>query len=210
MSLFLYMVLQECSNFILLHVAVHFPTTPCCRDCLFSIVCSCLLCHRLTELKCVGSFLGSLSSCICLTFWRTANLFCTVALLFTIPPAVCKGFGFILSWRYKNLLLSIFLIIVFLMGMSSGISLFNNILWRFSFNLFDFRLYLLASWYGRWGFSCLPPPPWSTLTLPFPHPSCSPVSSQRARSDSLLWLSIVCVEPYGIMITFCFFWFLSC
>ena len=38
----------QCSNLIPLHVAVRFPTTIYWRDCLFPIVCSCLLCHRLT------------------------------------------------------------------------------------------------------------------------------------------------------------------
>ena len=37
-----------CSNFIDLHVAVNFLSTICWRDCLFSIVCFCLFCWRLT------------------------------------------------------------------------------------------------------------------------------------------------------------------
>ena len=45
---------SECSNFILLHVAVQFSGTTYWRDCLFSIGYSCLLCHRLIDCKCVG------------------------------------------------------------------------------------------------------------------------------------------------------------
>jgi len=37
---------RECSNFILLHVAVHFPSTTYQRDYLFSVVYSCIICHR--------------------------------------------------------------------------------------------------------------------------------------------------------------------
>ena len=51
---------KECSNFILWHVAVQFPSTTYWRDCLFSIVSSCLLCCRLIDHKCTGLFLGSL------------------------------------------------------------------------------------------------------------------------------------------------------
>ena len=40
---------REWSNFILLHVAVQFPSTTYWRDCLFSIVYLCLLCHRLVD-----------------------------------------------------------------------------------------------------------------------------------------------------------------
>ena len=37
-----------------------FPNTTCWRDCLFSIVYFCLLCHRLIDLRCVGLFWGFL------------------------------------------------------------------------------------------------------------------------------------------------------
>ena len=36
---------RECSNFIDLHLAVQHPNITCWRNCLFSIVYSCLLCH---------------------------------------------------------------------------------------------------------------------------------------------------------------------
>ena len=39
--------LRECSNFIQLHVLSSFPSTIYWKDCLFSIVHSCLLCQRL-------------------------------------------------------------------------------------------------------------------------------------------------------------------
>ena len=38
----------------------NFPNTTCWRDCLFSIVYSCLLCRRLIDYRCVSLFLGSL------------------------------------------------------------------------------------------------------------------------------------------------------
>ena len=55
---------RECSNFILLYIAVWFSQTIYWRDYLFSSVYSCLLCHRLIDRKCVGLFLGSLSCSI--------------------------------------------------------------------------------------------------------------------------------------------------
>ena len=49
---------RECSNFILSHVAVQFSQHNLLkRDCLFAIVYSCLLCHRLVDHRCVGLFL---------------------------------------------------------------------------------------------------------------------------------------------------------
>ena len=42
---------RECSNFILLHVAVQFSQHHWQRDCLFSIVYSFLFCYRLTSHK---------------------------------------------------------------------------------------------------------------------------------------------------------------
>ena len=38
----------------------YFPSTTCWKDCLFSIVYSCLLCQRLIDHRCVGLFLCSL------------------------------------------------------------------------------------------------------------------------------------------------------
>jgi len=37
---------RKCSNFILLHITVQFSQQHLLRDCLFSIVYSCLLCQR--------------------------------------------------------------------------------------------------------------------------------------------------------------------
>ena len=55
---------RGCSNYILLHVAVHFSQHHLQRDCLFSIVYSCLLCCRLINHRCVGLPLGFLSCSI--------------------------------------------------------------------------------------------------------------------------------------------------
>jgi len=41
-------------------IFVYGVSTSYCRDCLFTIAYSCLLCHRLFDCKCVGLFLGSL------------------------------------------------------------------------------------------------------------------------------------------------------
>ena len=59
MSLFLCMVLENILilSFICSHLVFPAPT----RDCLFSIVDSCLPCHKLINHKCVGVFLGCLS-----------------------------------------------------------------------------------------------------------------------------------------------------
>ena len=72
LSLFLCMVV-ECSKFILSHVAVSFPSTTYWRDllekeCLFSTVYSCLLCHRLIDHVSVGLFLGCAVSLIYICF----------------------------------------------------------------------------------------------------------------------------------------------
>ena len=60
---------RECSNFILLHVAVQFSQHHLLKRLLFSIVYSFLLCHRLIDHKYVGLFLGFLSCsidlCVC-------------------------------------------------------------------------------------------------------------------------------------------------
>ena len=52
--------LKECSNFIDLHVTVQLSNITCWRDCLFSIVYSCLLCWRLIDCRCMSLFLGPL------------------------------------------------------------------------------------------------------------------------------------------------------
>ena len=41
-------------------IFVYGVSTSYCRDCLFTIAYSCLLCHRLFDYKCVGLFLGPL------------------------------------------------------------------------------------------------------------------------------------------------------
>ena len=52
---------RECSDFILLHVAVQFSQHHLLkRLSFFSIVYSCLLCHRLIDHKCMGLFLSSI------------------------------------------------------------------------------------------------------------------------------------------------------
>ena len=77
--IFVYNV-RKCSNFILLHVLFQFSQQHLCywRDCLFSIVYSCILCHRLINHRCVGSFLDSvfrvIDLCVCfcartILFW---------------------------------------------------------------------------------------------------------------------------------------------
>ena len=55
---------RECSNFILLHGAVQFPSTTYWRGCSFSIVYSCFLCHGLIDHRCVVFFLGFLPKLI--------------------------------------------------------------------------------------------------------------------------------------------------
>ena len=49
--------MKKYSNFIVLHVAVHFFSTTYLRDCLLSIVYSCLFCQVLTDRRCMGLFL---------------------------------------------------------------------------------------------------------------------------------------------------------
>ena len=63
---------RQCSNFILLLAAVHFPSTTSCRDCLFSTAYSCL-CHRLDDHSLTGLSLGFLSCPIDLYFCPCAS-----------------------------------------------------------------------------------------------------------------------------------------
>ena len=65
------------SNFILLHGAVQFSQHYYLRVYLFSIVYCCLLCDRLIGNKCMGLFLGFLSSSInlCVCFCLSTMLF---------------------------------------------------------------------------------------------------------------------------------------
>ena len=73
--LFVYGV-GECSNFVLFHVAVQFSQHHSWRGCLFSIVYSCLLCHRLVDHRCMGLILGFL-------FYSTDHFcFCASTMLF--------------------------------------------------------------------------------------------------------------------------------
>ena len=50
---------RECSNFIVLHIAVQLFQYHLLKNCLLSIAYSCLLCCRLIEHMCVSLFLGS-------------------------------------------------------------------------------------------------------------------------------------------------------
>ena len=52
---------RECLDFICLHAPVQFSQHLFWRDCLFSIVYSCLLCHRLSYHRCTGLSLCFLS-----------------------------------------------------------------------------------------------------------------------------------------------------
>ena len=56
MNLFLY--IRECFNFVLLHVVVLFTSTTYWRECLFCIVCSSLLYHKLIDHKHILGFLS--------------------------------------------------------------------------------------------------------------------------------------------------------
>ena len=42
-----------------------FPSNACWKDCLFPILCSCLLCQRLIDHRCLGLFLGSIGLSVC-------------------------------------------------------------------------------------------------------------------------------------------------
>ena len=60
LSLFLCMLWGSVLTSLIYMQLSSFPNTTCWRDCLFSIVYSCLLCWRVIDCKCVGLFLGSL------------------------------------------------------------------------------------------------------------------------------------------------------
>ena len=64
--IFVYGIMM-CSNFIILHVAVQFSQTTYWGNCLFSIVYSCRLCHRLGDSKCVspGRYFVSVHFMLC-------------------------------------------------------------------------------------------------------------------------------------------------
>ena len=73
---------RECSNSILLHVAVQLSQHHLLKRLIFSIVCSCLLCHRLIVHKCLGLFEGFLSCCIgaYVCFFASTTLPCLLQL----------------------------------------------------------------------------------------------------------------------------------
>ena len=82
LSLFL-CVMRGCVLTSLIYIWLsNFPNTTCRRDCLFSIVYSCLHCQRLIDHKSVGLFLGSLfcsfDPCLFLCWYHTVLI--TVAL----------------------------------------------------------------------------------------------------------------------------------
>ena len=77
MSLFFCMVLGSVIIWFFCKWLSSFPSTTYWRNFLFSIVYSCVLCHRLVEHKCLGLFLGFLFCSIYLYF-----CFCASTILF--------------------------------------------------------------------------------------------------------------------------------
>ena len=81
---------RECSNFILLHVAVQFPSAAYWRGCLSSTVWSCLLCCVLVGHRCLVLFLGFLSCytdlyfCFCVCVCQYNTILITVALWYSL------------------------------------------------------------------------------------------------------------------------------
>ena len=68
-----------------------FPNTIYWRDCLFLIVYSCLLCHRLIDHICAGLFLGSVfcSIDLCICFWASNHtVLITMALYYSLKLGV--------------------------------------------------------------------------------------------------------------------------
>ena len=84
------------SNFNHLHVAIQFSRATYWRDCLFSIVYSRILCHRLGENRYVGLSLDLLSCSINLCFCFCASCCCSVTKLGLIlcDPMDCSTPGF--------------------------------------------------------------------------------------------------------------------
>ena len=113
---------EEHSNFIDFHVAIQLSHTTCWRDCLFSIVYSCLFCQRLTDYRCVGLFLGSLFCSIDLYVCLYANTTLFYYCSFVVLSDVWEGFisSFVLfflrialtllslSWFHMNFRFSMF------------------------------------------------------------------------------------------------------
>ena len=77
LSLFLWMVWESVLMSLIYRQLSSFPNTTYWSNCLFSIVYSCFLCHRLIDSKCVGLFLGSLFCSIdpCVYFCANTMLF---------------------------------------------------------------------------------------------------------------------------------------
>ena len=81
------------SNFNHLHVAIQFSRTTYWRDCLFSTVYSCILCHRLGENRYMGLSLDLLSCSINLCFCFCASCCCcsvTKLCLILCDPMDCS------------------------------------------------------------------------------------------------------------------------
>ena len=93
--IFVYPV-RVCAKFIDLYVALQLSQHPCCRDCLFSILCSCLLCQRLIYHKCVDLFLGCLFCSTDPYVW-----FCASAMLFWLPQ-LCSIVWSLGNWRVSQ------------------------------------------------------------------------------------------------------------
>ena len=83
------------------------PTTTCWRDCLSSIVYSCLLCQRLIDHRCVGLFLGFLFCsidpyvCFCANttlFW----LLCLCSIVWSLRWLCLQlcSFSSVLLWQF--------------------------------------------------------------------------------------------------------------
>ena len=104
LSLFLCMVLENVLILFFYMLLSNFPSTSYWRDYLFSIVYSCLLCHRLIDHKCGNLFLISLSCSIdlCVCFCASPILFWLMYSLKSgsmIPPALLFFLKIVLAIR---------------------------------------------------------------------------------------------------------------
>ena len=129
MSLFLCMVWGCVLVSLICMQLSRFPSNTCWKDCLFPILCSCLLCQRLIDHRCLGLFLGS--------------LFCSIGLY------VCFGTSTTLSWLLWlcNIAWSLGELWLLLSFCTSGL------LWQFwvfcgSIELFG--LFVLVLWKMSW------------------------------------------------------------
>ena len=89
---------RQCSKFILLHVAVLFFQHICWRDCLFSIVYSCLLCHRFVTVQLLCHVLHSLQP----YELQHARLPCA-----SLSPGVCSNSCPLSQWCHSTISLSV-------------------------------------------------------------------------------------------------------